>query len=289
MSSPFTPTTVRTAIGSIVLIAVLSLAGCGGHSIQTTSGKDYLEKHKVADIHQAAPGSHKVGASSFDQALRHVAAIEPTLTFPARIGIAKMGCVEFVCGSIQPLHPEEVEAWTEVAINLGASYGTIMPINPLIMDQVTAEAIDAGYAKPSTPLEKVRLAAARQHLDVVIAYEVQSRGQREANALAVGDWTLIGAYVLPSRKIESEGYAAGIIIDPISGYPYGQIEAAAEDQAHSTWANSTTRQQDLEDATAISASVALAAETEEAFRSLRLALAEQKAAAAANETSVASQ
>jgi len=162
-----------------------------------------------------------------------------------------------------------------MAANLGASYGSLAPINPLVMDQAQSEARRAGFVETMTALEQVRLAAARQHLDAVIVYEASSRGERDVNALALGDLTIIGAYVLPSRKIESEGYAAGIIMDPITGYPYGQIEAASEDRAFSSLAGSAGTEKDLERATAIGAAVALVAETENAIRDLRLALAEQ--------------
>ncbi|MEZ5935062.1 MAG: hypothetical protein R3F54_24655 [Alphaproteobacteria bacterium] len=273
MISLSAPIPLRSLGSSLALAAALVLAGCGGHSIQTTSGKDYLQKHDVGSILQAAPNSAEAEGATFDQALRHVASIEPTLTFPARIGIAKIGCIGHgQCGAIAPLHPEEARAWSEMAANLGASFGTVVPLSPLVMEQAVSEAARAGFTRQATSLEWVRLAAARQHLDLVIAYEARGRSDKKANVLALGDLTLIGAFILPSRKIESEGYAAGIILDPISGYPYGQMEAAAEDGTHSTWFNSGTAKKDLADAAAIDASVALAAETEEALREIRLAL-----------------
>lgn len=207
----------------------LFIAGFASHSIQTTSGKDYLEKHRAASSSVERTGSAAKGATGFNEALHQAAAIEPTLSFPARIGIAKTGCIErYRCGVVVPLRPKEAEAWSEIATNLWASYGSIVPLNPLLLKSAHSEAASAGMTREITTLEKVRLTAARQHLDVIIAYEAQSRGQREANVLAVGDLTIIGAFVMPSRKIEIE------------------------------------------------ATVALAAETEEAVRSLRQALAEQQ-------------
>lgn len=258
-----------------MLIAALILAGCGGSSIQTTSGKDYLAKHKGAIRETRLPNPPIGGTISFDEALHQVASIEPTLTFPARIGIAKIGCIDQRCGTVVPLYPEEAEAWSEMAANLGASYGSLIPISPFAMDQALSEAYNAGLPDHVTAVQKVRLAAARHHLDAVIVYEARSREEGEANILAVGDLTIIGAFVLPSRKIESQAYAAGIILDPITGYPYGQVQAAAEDDAFASLVGSKDGKKDLKRATETSAAVLLAAETEEAVRSLRLALTEQ--------------
>jgi hypothetical protein len=271
MASLRTYSVLRPVIGGCLLAASIVLAGCTNHSVQATSGKAYLEKHDVARPARVEAVPKRYGEASFDEALRQVASIEPTLTFPARIGIIKIG----EGGTPEPLHPAEAEAWSRAASNLGADYGSFMPINPLVYEQALSEAANVGLVRRTTGLEKIRLAAARQHLDAVIAYEVSSEAVREANALAFGDLTIIGAYVLPSRKIESDGYAAGIILDPISGYPYGQIEAAAEESAHTTWVNSGTREKDVAQESEIKASVALAAETEKAFRNLRLAIAER--------------
>lgn len=134
-----------------------------------------------------------------------------------------------------------------MAENLGPSFDSIAPIDPLILHQAVSQARHAGSAHSITPREQMRLVAARQHLDAAIACQTQSRGRRETNALAVSDLTITGLYVMPSRRIESEGHAAGVISDPLTGYPYGQVEAAAE--------------------------------TEKAFHGLRLALAAQRSTA----------
>ncbi|MEM8948947.1 MAG: hypothetical protein AAGA21_09505 [Pseudomonadota bacterium] len=275
MNSRFDLSDLRPFMLGCMLAASLAVAGCGGHSIQTTSGKAYLEKHNVASPAPIRAESKSYRAVRFDEALRQVASIEPTLTFPARIGIVKIG----TDGTPTPLYPEEVEAWSEMAAGLGSDYGTFLPINPLVYDQALSEAANTGLLVRTTGLEKIRLAAARQHLDAIIAYETSSQATRKANALAFGDLTIIGAFVLPSRKIESEGYAAGIILDPISGYPYGQVEAAAVDSAHTTWVNKSEKKVDVQRNTEIGASVALAEETGKALQKLRLALAEQRSAA----------
>lgn len=220
------------------------------------------------------------GAISFDQALSKVASIEPTLSFPARIGIAKFGCFEHRCGRLAPLHPEEARAWSEMAAELGPSFGSLVPIHPLALDQALSEAAKAGLDLNQTNVfDRIRLGAARQHLDSVIIYEARSQTETETNLLALGDLTIIGAFVLPSRKIDSEAYAAGIIIDPITGYPYGQLEAAATSDSHySTGVGSTSNKEDVMHQTEIDAAIALATEAGDALRDLRLALAEQKAA-----------
>lgn len=270
---------------TVFFVLVALMLGCTGHSVQTTSGKDYLAKYnikrnagEVAAKHRSEPA--RTAHATFDQALHHVADIEPTISFPARIGVAKIGCqLESNCDWLLPLRPAEVEAWSEMASNLGASFGSIVPMNPLFLEEALTEARRIGLdISGLTAIDGVRLGAARQHLDGIIIYETQHKTSEETNALALGDLTLIGAFVLPSKRIEGQAYAAAIMVDPVTGYPYGQVEASAESDSHFTsrvGANSG-KQSAKEDAEARVVQ-ALAAETEKAIRGLRLAIAEKKA------------
>lgn len=283
------------ALRSFVFVSLaVTMLGCGNHSVQTTSGKSYLAKYealgKTKSIERPESTSTAPGErATFEQALKHVADIEPTISFPARIGIAKIGCptvtggdVDYArivkaCGQVQPLFPEEVQAWTEMASNLGPSYGTIVPLSPLVIDEALSEAARIGADVASlSRVDRVRLGAARQHLDSIIIYETQQTSTEETNALAIGDLTLIGAFVLPSKRMEGQAYAAAIMIDPVTGYPYGQIEASAEsDGRYSPRVGASAKKREVMLAAEANVVKVLAAETEMAIRNLRLALAEK--------------
>ncbi len=257
--------------------AVIGLVSGCSYTTQTTSGRDYLARHQIAGeaiIERASdrrnPGTTKT--ATFDQALRHVANIEPTISFPARIGIAKIGCRD-ECGRLVALAPEEGKAWSEMAANLGPSYGTFVPINPLALDLALADATKTGLDVSSlNAVDQLRLGAARQHLDSVIIYEVATQSESETSLFALADLTIIGAFVLPSRKIDTEAYAAAVILDPITGYPYGQVEASAEgDSRYTSTVSFSNNEADALHAAEVDAVVALAKETEKAIRDLRSA------------------
>jgi hypothetical protein len=79
-------------------------------------------------------------------------------------------------------------------------------------------------------IETIRLAAARQHLDAVLIYEVDATADSKNNPLSIADWTLIGAFVLPSQNVKAQGVAQAMLIDVRNGYPYGTIQAKADDK-----------------------------------------------------------
>ena len=84
-----------------LFISMLFLFGCD-HTIQTTSGKAYLSKNpSLAPV----PASGGRGLS-VEQAIRKAAAVEPTLRFPARIGLARVQG-----GEITDIPGLEAEAW----------------------------------------------------------------------------------------------------------------------------------------------------------------------------------
>jgi hypothetical protein len=76
----------------------------------------------------------------------------------------------------------------------------------------------------------IRVTAARQHLDAVLVYEVDATADSKNNPLAIADWTLIGAFVLPSQNVKAEGVAQALLLDVRNGYPYGTIRATADDK-----------------------------------------------------------
>ena len=65
------------------LCAVIGLSACSTTS-QVTSGNEYLMRHDTVGTASIEEGK------DFEETLRKVAAVEPTLKFPARIGLARI-------------------------------------------------------------------------------------------------------------------------------------------------------------------------------------------------------
>ncbi|MEO0607501.1 MAG: hypothetical protein AAFY82_04670 [Pseudomonadota bacterium] len=195
--------------------AVLALGACSA-SLQTTSGADYLARYDAS--HESANGL----ASDVDADVRRIAAIEPTLAFPARIGLARIQN-----GRLTALPADEARIWQDVVDDLGEAYGDLVPVSPLIAAMVR-EPAPAGMDRSAAVIAHIRRGAARQHLDYVLAYEVGSHRQEKANALALADLTVIGLFVLPSRTIEVEATASGLMLDVRTGYPYATLTSYAD-------------------------------------------------------------
>ena len=74
------PTPLVIALAALTL----TLAACTS-SVQTTSGADYLKGYDGSYAVQSG-----ASGSDTDAAVRRVAAVEPNLKFPARIGLARI-------------------------------------------------------------------------------------------------------------------------------------------------------------------------------------------------------
>lgn len=205
--------------GFFGLVSVLVLlASCS--TTQNTSGAEYLSKYDGVATAKAAVEA-KDEDESFEETLRKVAAVEPVLTFPAKIGLARIEQ-----GRISPLPAEEMETWTNLQHELGDSFGEFILVNPMIAAVVT-EGVKTKSGSISS-INQVRLAAARQHLDAVLIYEVQANSRGEDNLLSVGNLTIIGMYVLPSETVKAEGYASAVLFDVLQGYPYGTADVIVD-------------------------------------------------------------
>jgi hypothetical protein len=118
-------------------------------------------------------------------------------------------------------------------------------------------------------IAKIRLGAARQHLDAVLLYEVYGKSSRSSNPLSVADLTILGAYLSPGQTLEAEGYAKALLLDVRNGYPYGTAEGIATKQGLSTRVGADERQKNLYQLTVIAATKALALEVEKIFVDLK--------------------
>ena len=301
-----TPTSfVRRGLAPVMGLALaLTLAACG-HSTQVTSGADYLARYAQSQTPpvqttsgaQTSAGSEAGDKARLDAEVRAAASVEPTLTFPARLGIARVRH-----GLLAPVQPGEGEAWTGLAERLGPEWGEIVPISPLIAamastPQTTPQA-GAGsvqglavqaprcHADYRDCLRKtmrdIRLGAARQHLDAVIVYEAFARSEITSNPIAVTKLALIG-FFLPSEDVAAEGFAHAVLIDVRNGYTYGMAAAETEkpEVAITTSSNEYQVARRLNLQAEAKAVQALGTEVEAMLRDLRLALAEKRAAEAA--------
>ncbi|HEY2071885.1 MAG TPA: hypothetical protein VGG48_20160 [Rhizomicrobium sp.] len=246
------------ALRTTTIIAVLLvLAGCG-YNTQTTSGHDWLA---------AEPAPKGLPTTDIDARVRQAAAVEPTLRFPARIGIAR---IEH--GSLSPIPAGEAQVWTESAGRLGEAYGEFVPVSPLIAAMFNEQNVSHRISVRDT-LESIRLAAARQHLDAVLIYEIDATADIHDNPLSIADWTLIGAFVLPGRDVKAYGAAQAMLLDVRNGYPYGTVQAHADDNTVSQAFGSRDASEKLADKVRAAAVVNLVTETESMLRKLRPELA----------------
>jgi hypothetical protein len=214
-------TSASKRIATLSSIAILLLLSACSTTTQTTSGKDYLAAIPVS----AQP------RDDIDYKVRQVAEIEPILRFPARIGIARVG-LEHGRPALVPTSSDEASAWAGLADDLGPDYGELVPVSPLIAALV-APPIKPDYDRFDAihnAVDMIRVTAARQHLDAVLIYEVDATADSKNNPLSIADWTLIGAFVLPSQNVKAQGVAQALLLDVRNGYPYGTITATADDK-----------------------------------------------------------
>lgn len=202
---------------TLIMVAALAVGvgACSTH-LQTSSGADYLARYDAS--HETTNSV----SSDVDADVRRIAAIEPTLAFPARIGLAR---IEH--GRLTVLPEDEARIWQDVLEDLGSDYGEFVPVSPLIASMVS-DAPAQRSSNAAAIIGHIRRGAARQHLDYVLTYEVGSSREEKANALALADLTVIGMFVLPSRTIEIEASASGLMLDVRTGYPYATLTTHAE-------------------------------------------------------------
>jgi len=261
-------------------IVCLFLASCSA-TTQTTSGKSYLQKYSEPSASSQYHYSGNGDEVSFEEKMRQVAAVEPRLTFPARIGLARIDK-----GRLSTIPGKEMEAWMQLADKLAPGYGKFVPLNQLVVSMVedkespTSNCCQYGKRSVEKVIQKIRLAGARQHFDVVLIYEVFSKSNRESNFLAIADLSVIGGFILPSRALEAEGFGNAILIDIFQGYPYGTIDVTVdkEELMSTSWGRGNN-ERELSEKVKTQAAVKMAGEAEDLIKRLRMELAESRNAA----------
>ena len=121
-------------------------------------------------------------------------------------------------------------------------------------------------------IDTVRLAAARQHLDAVLIYEVDATADQKSNPLRFADWTVIGAFIVPSQDVKAIGVAQAMLIDVRNGYPYGQVTSTVDDKALTAVFYSGEAKAALSKKVEDAAVVKLAGESEGMIRKLKAEL-----------------
>lgn len=253
----------------IPLTLIFAVVGCANNSVQTTSGQAYLDKYAHVPIGSTPTGDS--GDFDIDAAVRQAAAIEPVLEFPARIGLVRIG----QWGRISGIPLGEAEHWTGLAERLGARFGEFVPINPLVAELANPKTHRANESRLDV-ISQVRLAAARQHLDAVLLYEVRTSNEIEQNAMAATDFAIVTAFVLPSRRVKGEAIGTALLIDVIQGYPYGTVESRVQEQKLATSWGARSKGEAIAERLRASVTAELVNEAESMFTELRTQLAEQR-------------
>lgn len=276
----------RLTLPGASLGLALLLASCGYHT-QTTSGSQYLESYGVAAYGSAV----EAPAPVTDAEIAAAANVEPALTFPARIGLARIDQ-----GQLSAIPEAEATAWRRTAERLGPAYGQFVPISPLIAALASPAKTESackaqvGYLRgvpleATTPsfdcvretVQTIRLGAARQHLDAVLIYESFGRSQDSSNPLAITKLALIG-FFFPTEDVEAEGLAQAVLVDVRNGYHYGTATAAAEKPAYTitTSGNVDTAHAEMQGRARLAAVEALTGEVEKMAVDLRLDLEKKR-------------
>ncbi len=248
-------------------VGALALAGCA-YSTQTTSGADYLAGYTQAPARAVAVQSAdgKTGTVSLDEEIRAIAAIEPSLRFPARIGVARVESRQ-----LTSVPPAELTYWGELAERLGPEAGEFAPVSPLIAAMVDP---DQGRARgPAELIADIRRGAARQHLDYVLIYELSGDFSQSTNMLSAADLTILGYFLLPSREVNIRAAANAILLDVRNGYPYATAAAAVEDSDLARGSSAYERGRDGAQRAMLAAVEELTGEVEAMIGDLRAAFA----------------
>ncbi len=243
--------------------AGLALAGCA-YGTQTTSGADFLAGY---DDPAYAAGAGTDAAQALDAEIRAIAAVEPSLHFPARIGLARLEARQ-----LTTVPPEELVHWGALADGLAPDVGEFVPVSPLIAAMVDPQAHDPRrMPTPADLIADIRRGAARQHLDYVLVYELSGAFTQTSNAFSAADVTILGFFLLPSREVQIRGAANALLLDVRNGYPYGTAAAVVEDAQLSRGSTAWERGQAGAERIKIEAVADLTGEVEAMVRDLQSA------------------
>lgn len=208
--------------------------------------------------------------AAIDQEVLEVADVEPRLTFPARIGLVRIHN-----GQMTNPTAQEVEAWGKAAARLGEDFGEFVPVSALVAGMVHTLPKDTSQwsaASANQLIRKIRLGAARQHLDVVLVYELFSKNKEVTLPTSVANWSIIGMYTIGSEKVTTVGHANAMLLDVRNGYPYGTASTSVEESDVFTLVGKYDKTRNLADRNRTAAAMKLIPEVEQMMRDLRYEL-----------------
>jgi len=131
----------------LTFTAAFALAACET-TTQYTSGADYLARYQNTSI--------STQNASTDLAVRDIAAIEPDLRFPARIGLARIGEGQ----NLTTVPFDEAESWRDAAQDLGPAIVEFIPVSPPVANSVSS----LEQKRETTAIAHLRRGEALQHL-----------------------------------------------------------------------------------------------------------------------------
>lgn len=237
------------------LLGTAALTACA--TSQMTSGAAYNARTLSSDYK---------ATSSLDAEIADIAAVEPNLTFPARIGIAFIRN-----GRLQTLPTNHMPYWSPLVDRVQPDFGTIVPISPLVTQMVSPS---VNRRSQINTINNIRRGAALQHVDYVLIYEVsQTEQDKRSNALSVTDLSIIGLFIIPSREVEVKAAASAIFLDVRNGYPYGTATGLATQDGLTTATKTRSKRMQLQDRAEIAAVAALATDVGTMFEALIAELA----------------
>lgn len=263
-----------------IALAALALAGCS-HTVQTTSGAEYLRKHAApgsAVAMSAAPTrsddlSTVIVAASESDLIRRAASVEPLLRLPARFGLARIED-----GRLTTIPADEAVLWNAMAARF-TGFGSFTQVDPIIMEftsgslppATTQAEIGHGgevrYRSRDLP-SKIRLGAARQHLDAILIYEVGMAEKPQRRPLTAIRLSTLGDTVVSDRTAESAGAAKAILLDVRNGYPYGTAQIEKDLSGYASAWHTTLARNERREAARRSIAADLVPEVEDMMRTL---------------------
>ena len=249
---------MRTKLIPLCLTTCVALGsiGCQSRSIETTSGKEYLNKY-------AKTNHPSLMEANLDQNFRQVAKVEPSLQFPACIGLIKL-----YNGKITNITAEEIEAWNQSKRELGEDFGEFVPLSSMVVVHATPPKDKNVRQDSSEIFSQIRLGAAGKHLKQVLIYEVFSKTKTTKLSSAVADWTIVGGYFVPSRQIDTTGYANALLLDVHSGYPYGTASTTLNTRKISTTQTYRDESRNLADQNHVATAIKLIPQTQKMIEEL---------------------
>jgi len=259
-----TKSTLTKHIQWLFITFVMTAITACESNVQTSSGTDYLARYSDGE-RQSVQGSNDI-----DALVAKAANIEPNLRFPAKIGLVKISNEWRHKKELAQIPADELDQWAEFANQQGDNFGSFVPLNLLVADLTAKSLIPRkDFRFNISVIDKIRLGAARQHMDAVLIYETFSKDDVKGNALSLTNLTIIGAYIIPTKRHNAEGFASALLLDVRNGYPYLTATKTVQRNDISTAIGNRDRKKQLKNAVEAAAVSALITELANPFSQLK--------------------